>query len=74
MVNEQENNPLPKSVIGVYIFILLWALFGFIAFIMSLVCFGRSGSIIEKIVGLLLAIFFGPFYFIFYAFNSNYCK
>ena len=72
-INEQENNPLPKSLIILYIFALLWGLLGLIAFIMSLICFGRSGTLIEKIIGLLLAIFFGPFYFIFYMFNKNYC-
>ena len=53
ILNEQENNPLPKSVIVLYIFVLLWGLIGLIAFIMSLVCFGRSGTLIEKIIGLL---------------------
>jgi len=56
------------------IFILIWALIGLIAFIMSLVCFGRSGTLLEKTIGLLLAIFFGPLYFIFYMFNASYCR
>jgi hypothetical protein len=61
------------STVGVTIF-FIWVLLGLIAFILSLVCFARSGSILEKILGLLLAIFFGPFYFIFYAVNSGYCR
>jgi len=73
-LNEQENKPLQKSVIVLYIFLLLWGLLGLIAFIMSLICFGRSGTLIEKIIGLLLAIFFGPLYFIFYMFNKSYCR
>ena len=73
-LNERENNPLPKSLIASYIFILLWGLLGLIAFILSLICFGRSGTLIEKIIGLLLAIFFGPLYFIFYMFNKDYCR
>jgi len=56
------------------IILLMWILFGVIAFLMSLVCFGRSGTLLEKIIGLLLAIFFGPLYFIFYIFNSSYCR
>ena len=55
-------------------FFLFWALAGFAALVMSLVCFGLSGSIMEKIVGLLLAFFLGPFYFIFYGFNKGYCR
>ena len=74
IINERENNPLPKSIIILYIFLLVWMLLGLIAFIMSLVCFGRTGSLAEKIIGLLLAIFFGPLYFIFYIFNKNYCR
>ena len=51
-----------------------WIIIGFAAFITSIVCFGRSGTMVEKIIGLLLAIFFGPFYFLFYAFNEGYCR
>jgi hypothetical protein len=37
-------------------------------------CFGSSGTMVEKIIGLLLALFFGPFYFIYYKFSNTYCK
>ena len=59
---------------GLITFIFVWVFIGLVAFIMSLVCFGRSGSTFEKIMGLLLAIFFGPFYFLFYVFNGEYCR
>jgi len=72
--HENEDIILPRSVIALYLFILIWSLIGVIAFIMSLVCFGRSGTLLEKIIGLLLAIFFGPLYFIFYIFNTSYCR
>jgi small neutral amino acid transporter SnatA (MarC family) len=52
---------------------IIWILIGFAAFITSLVCFGRTGTVLEKIIGLLLAIFFGPFYFIFFFFAGGYC-
>jgi len=74
ILNKYENYQSKKSIIATYIFVLLWGLIGLIAFIMSLICFGRSGTLIEKIIGLLLAIFFGPFYFIFYIFNNSYCR
>ena len=74
ILNKYENNRSKKSIIALYIFVLLWGLLGLIAFIMSLICFGRSGTLIEKIIGLLLAIFFGPLYFIFYIFNKSYCR
>jgi hypothetical protein len=56
------------------IIFLIWALLGLIAFITSIVCFVRSGSLLDKIIGLLLALFFGPLYFLFFGFNSSYCK
>ena len=45
---------LNESIIILYIFVLLWGLLGLIAFIMSLICFGRSGTLIEKIIGFFL--------------------
>lgn len=60
---------------GIALFLLIgWAVGGIAAIIMSLVCFGYSGSTTEKILGLLLAFFLGPLYFIFYAVNKNYCR
>ena len=60
--------------LGVVIFFALWTIIGLIAFIHSLVCMGRSGSTAEKIIGLLLAIFFGPFFYIYFWVNKGYCK
>lgn len=60
--------------IGIAIFAIIWAILGIVAFIYSLVCFGKSGSSLDKIVGLLLAIFFGPLYFIYLIFNKSYCR
>ena len=44
------------------------------ALIYSLICFGYEGSSTDKIIGLLIAFFLGPFYWIFYYWNPNYCK
>jgi len=71
---QTSSTKMPYALFGIWIFIFIWAIIGFIAFIMSLVCFGKSGSTLDKILGLLLAVFFGPFYFIFYAFNGSYCR
>ena len=53
--------------------VVLWIMAGFIAFIMSLVCFGYQGSITDKMVGFLIAIIIGPFYWIYYSYNGAYC-
>lgn len=64
-----------KTVLIIIMVIMgLWVLLGIAAFVASLVCFGYSGSIAEKAIGVLLAFFFGPFYWFFFAFNSNYCR
>jgi len=70
---EDEKKLLGLSM-GIAIFAIIWALLGIIAFIYSLVCFGKSGTSLDKIVGLLLAIFFGPLYFIYLIFNKSYCR
>ncbi len=56
------------------LFVIAWVVGGIAAIIMSLVCFGFSGTTTEKVLGLLMAFFLGPLYFIFYAVNKNYCR
>lgn len=52
----------------------IWMLLGFIAFILSLTCFGKTGTTTDKVLGLIIALLFGPFYFIYYAVNKSYCN
>jgi hypothetical protein len=56
------------------IFVFAWAALGLAAFIWSLVCFKKSGTIEQKVLGLLLAIFIGPLFFIYYKYSPTYCK
>jgi hypothetical protein len=56
------------------VFILLWMLFGFVAFVYSLFCFSRSGTIMDKFIGFLIAFLTGPFYFLYLRYNQGYCK
>jgi hypothetical protein len=56
------------------VFILAWILAGLAGFVMSILCFGRSGSVGQHIAGFLLAAFFGPFYWIFYGVSPDYCN
>lgn len=55
------------------LFGLVWVVAGIIAFIMSLVCFAYSGTAVEKFIGFLLAVFFGPFFWIYYFTSNSYC-
>jgi hypothetical protein len=54
--------------------ILIWIISGFIAFIASLICLFYNSTVGDKIAGLVLALFAGPFYWLFYIYNMNYCN
>jgi hypothetical protein len=62
------------AAIGLLLLIVVWGVVGFAAFITSLVCVGYSGTFGQKVIGLLLALIFGPFYFIYYGFSKTYCS
>jgi len=51
---------------------LVWIVLGMFAFVRSLCCFGRSGTITEKILGLIISWVAGPLYFFFSP--EGYCK
>lgn len=61
---------------SVGIFVLIWILLGIVAFFMSLVCFGKGENMTQNIIGLLIAVIFGPFYFIYYFAmkKQGYCR
>ncbi len=58
----------------VVLFVVLWILAGLAAFVWSIVCFGRSGTTAQHIVGLLLSMFVGPFYWIYFLAVPGYCR
>ncbi len=66
---ESENNK------GLISFVVIWSLLGLAAFITSLICFGfRSSSLDQKVLGLLVAIILGPFYWLYFYFAKDYCR
>jgi hypothetical protein len=56
------------------IFLILFAILGLYSIIKSLMCFGKSGSTAEKVIGVLIAFFTGPFYLLYLNFNTGYCE
>jgi RsiW-degrading membrane proteinase PrsW (M82 family) len=52
---------------------ILWPVFGLLAFAMSVTC--KNGTFSQKILGVLLSMFLGPLYFIYFfvASKSGYC-
>jgi uncharacterized ion transporter superfamily protein YfcC len=67
-----EEGKTTVQVIAIFIF--AWIILGLIALVWSIYCFGKSGSIFQKIVGILLAVFTGPLFFILYKYSPTYCK
>ena len=55
-------------------FLGLWVIFAIVGFILSLVCLGYSGSVGEKVLGIIIALALGPFYFLYYFSDAGYCK
>ena len=54
---------------------LAWVALGIGAFIMSLVCISKTGSSGgQNVIGLLLALLLGPFYWLYFLGSATYCK
>jgi len=77
-VQVMDATPAVKAFFGIsttiVLLVIFWLLFSVAAVIYSLVCMGKSGSVFEKIVGIALAVFLGPFYFIYLVANKGYCS
>lgn len=76
--DKNEPTQIKKTHLAGGIFILflmlMWPITGMIALYYAASCFGYSGSLAEKRLGLVLALFLGPLYFIYYYFTPSYCK
>jgi hypothetical protein len=55
-------------------FFAAWVIFGIMGFVMSLICLGYTGNVGEKILGIIIAIALGPFFFLYYFSDAGYCK
>jgi hypothetical protein len=62
-----------KSVI-ILVLMTVWILAGISAFVYSLYCFTKSGTTAEKILGFIIAMVSGPFYFIYVGMYKAYCR
>ena len=56
------------------IFAVAWALLGLAAFIYSFMCVYKTASPGKIVIGLLMAIFLGPFYWIYWFADKQYCR
>ena len=76
---ESTSQPIIKPIANItqmvlVIFFFVWSLLGLIAFIYSLYCFGKSGTVLDKTVGFIVALLTGPFFFLYLYVNRKYCK
>lgn len=53
--------------------VISYIIAGFLAYVWSIACIGRSGSFGANVGGIILAILFGPFYWIYFIFHKGYC-
>jgi len=72
VTNSVEDAQTTVQIFGLFIFV--WATMGLIAFVWSIYCFGKKGTIFQKIFGILMAMFFGPLFFFYYRYSPTYCK
>jgi len=63
-----------KKMIAVAVLCFGWMLSGITAFVASLFCFARSGTMREKVLGLLIAILTGPFFWAYVLSMKGYCR
>jgi len=77
MLSADDTKTVVKTAVGIssilLLIIIFWLLFSVASVIYSLVCFGKSGTMVEKLVGVALAVFLGPFYFVYLVANKGYC-
>lgn len=73
--NNDEEVTSSNIILGIFwsIFVIIWLISSIIGFIMSLVCLSYNGTTGSKVAGVLLSIFFGPFYWLYYVFRTTYC-
>ncbi len=69
----ETNKANTTTTIILLVFFGIWIIFSIWAIIKSLLCTGKSGSTGEKILGVVIAFFMGPFYFLYLYANKNYC-
>ena len=70
--NKKDDESATVQIFGIFMFV--WITLGLSALVWSIYCFGKTGSMLQKFIGLLMAVFFGPLFFLMYKFSPTYCK
>lgn len=72
-ISNKSKNNLKTMGYFVFVFTLLWFITGLLGWLMSIYCFKYNKTKIENVVGVLIAILLGPFYWLYYIYMQNYC-
>jgi hypothetical protein len=51
-----------------------WALLGLAGFVYSLICAGKTPSPVKAVLGIVIAILFGPLYWVYWYADKEYCR
>jgi len=73
VVEKSVTDTITLYMMFILIISIIWIVTGFVGLIMSIVCCFYNGSTAEKFLGVLLAWVLGPFYWLYFIFNSSYC-
>jgi hypothetical protein len=74
-MDENKKEKETQTTIQIFgLFTFIWIMLGLIAFIWSIYCFGKTGTIFQKMVGIIMAMFMGPLFFFYYRYSPTYCK
>ena len=76
MATKEEKIEKADTILSfiILIFLLIWIIGGIISFIASMMCLGYNAPTKDKILGVVFSIIAGPFYWIYYVYNINYCN
>jgi hypothetical protein len=66
---QKKTNNTTRGIVAMLF--LLWIISGLVAIPVSLVCFGKTNGSPSGFLGIVVAMIFGPFYWIYYFFNYD---
>jgi hypothetical protein len=58
---------------AVLVLVVAWVVAGIVAFVHSLMCIGKTPALWRGIMGVLVALMVGPFYWVYWYIDDEYC-
>jgi hypothetical protein len=71
LISGLSSGSIGTVLLGIFAFV--WVVFGLAGFVMSLWCIGFTGNAGEKIIGVLISIILGPWYWLYFYSVPSYC-